>query len=79
MELWDPEMSADEAFLRFGTDRAGMVSPAPIITNADGYPVGWEGDGLTVPAEDGAVADARATREHMARWAQGGDTHRGES
>jgi hypothetical protein len=26
----------------------------------------------------GAVDDARATREHMQRWAEGGDDHKGE-
>lgn len=29
-------------------------------------------------AEDGAIADARATREHMASWAAGDEHHRGE-
>jgi hypothetical protein len=28
--------------------------------------------------EPGAIADARATRDHMARWAEGTDTHPGE-
>jgi hypothetical protein len=28
--------------------------------------------------ESDAVADARRTREHMTRWTEGGDTHRGE-
>jgi hypothetical protein len=27
----------------------------------------------------GALDQARATREHMARWAAGADTHRGEA
>jgi hypothetical protein len=27
----------------------------------------------------GAVDDARATREHMQRWAEGGETHKGET
>jgi hypothetical protein len=28
--------------------------------------------------EPGAITDARATRDHMARWADGADTHPGE-
>jgi hypothetical protein len=31
-----------------------------------------------LPPESGAITDARATREHMARWAAGDDTHPGE-
>jgi hypothetical protein len=30
------------------------------------------------PEEDGAVADARATRDHMRDWAKGDTTHPGE-
>jgi hypothetical protein len=30
------------------------------------------------PEEDGAVADARRTREHMASWGRGETTHPGE-
>jgi hypothetical protein len=28
---------------------------------------------------DGAIADARATREHMKRWTEGAESHQGES
>ena len=30
-------------------------------------------------ANDGAIADARATREHMKHWAEGDETHPGEA
>ena len=33
----------------------------------------------TALSESGAIADARRTREHMARWADGKDTHPGEA
>jgi hypothetical protein len=31
------------------------------------------------PPRLGAVDDARRTREHMTRWAEGADTHQGEA
>jgi hypothetical protein len=38
IEVWDPEMPRDEAFLRFGTDAAGMTMPVPF----GGEPInGW--------------------------------------
>lgn len=41
-EVWDPDLPGDEAYTRFGTDRAGMTLPVEIIS--------WEAI-LTRPVE----------------------------
>ena len=66
-------MTADS----FECPRCGAVShhPDDIREGYCGACHDWTG--LGEGARD-AIGQARATREHMRRWAEGGDTHPGE-
>ena len=49
------------------------------IMTGTAEPDTWTRDSATwAPPDDGAVDAARATREHMGRWAAGDSTHHGE-
>jgi hypothetical protein len=59
------QLAANLAVVSIAQDLHKLVSP-------------WD-RAAAAEEEDGAVADARRTREHMRGWAAGEQTHRGET
>jgi hypothetical protein len=53
-----------------------VMPPPPDDRPEDRWRDARDPEGVVPP--EGALADARRTREHMGRWAAGGDTHDGE-